>query len=76
MPGSPILCLKGKRLMMFQLSGFYCSFVRNPRPQKGRTRAHWETWKLRSSESHSEFEHLLGLHRFCTLNPKTLDLSP
>ena len=22
--GSPILCLKGMRLMMFQLSGFYC----------------------------------------------------
>ena len=27
MLGSPILCLKGMRLMMFQLSSFYCRWV-------------------------------------------------
>ena len=27
MLGSPILCPKGMRLMMFQLSGFYCMFL-------------------------------------------------
>ena len=30
MLGSLILCLKGMRLMMFQLSGFYCRISASP----------------------------------------------
>ena len=59
--GSPILYLKGMRIMMFQLSGFYCKglffwFWDPCRPKAGKTRVRMSTQK----RPELSFEESLG----------------
>ena len=46
MLGSPILYLKGRRRMMFQLSGFYCS-VKGDEEKEPEARAQKLSWAPR-----------------------------